>query len=263
MIDFKNSTLELWHFRELLWALILREIKIRYKQTLLGAAWAILQPASLTIIFTIVFGIFLKMDSKSVPYPVFAYSALLPWTFFSTSITFGSLSVVNNGNLVTKVYFPREILPLASVGAAFFDFLMAAIVFILLMIFYHIQISYNIIFSLPIIASVFLLTTGISFFFSALNVLFRDIKFVIPLLLQVWLYITPVIYSSGQVPPQYRFYLSLNPLTQIIESFRDLTIYKQAPNIDQILLSITISITIFLTGYWFFKKKEKIFADVM
>lgn len=255
--------LELWLFRELLWALTLREIKVRYKQTILGVAWAILQPAALTLIFTIVFSFFLKVSSGSVPYPVFAYSALLPWTFFTTAVSFGALSVVNNGNLVTKVYFPREILPLASVGAAFFDFLMASIVFVILLIFYHIQLTQSIIFSLTIVPPVILLTCGISFFLSSLNVLFRDIKFVVPLLLQIWLFLTPVIYSSEQVPEKYRLYLQLNPLSPLIEGFRDTTVYGKIPETGQILLSFIISIIIFFGGYWFFKSREKIFADVM
>lgn len=255
--------LELWRFRELLWALTLREIKVRYKQTVLGVAWAILQPAALTLIFTIVFSFFLKVDSGGVPYPVFSYSALLPWTFFTTAVSFGALSVVNNGNLVTKVYFPREILPLASVGAAFFDFLMASVIFVVLMFFYHVQISSAIVFTILIVPSIFLMTLGISFFLSTLNVLFRDIRFVVPLVLQIWLYVTPVIYSSGQVPEKYRIFLNLNPLTPLIEGFRDVTVYAKAPDLLRMATSILVSLLIFLIGFWFFKSREKTFADVM
>ena len=254
---------ELWYFRELLWVLTIREIKVRYKQTLLGVAWAILQPASLTLIFTIVFSFFLKVSSGSIPYPVFAYSALLPWTFFTTAVSFGSLSIVNNGNLVTKVYFPREILPLASVAAAFFDFLMASVVFIILLIFYKVEIGPGVLFGLPIIASIFILTTGISFFLSTLNVLFRDIRFVIPLLLQIWLYLTPVIYSTSQVPEKYRFFLQLNPLVPLIEGFRNTTVLDKTPNVGEIILYLGFSVLVFWLGYWFFKSKEKIFADVI
>ena len=255
--------LELWHFRELLIALTLREINVRYKQTLLGAAWAILQPASLTVIFTIVFGIFLKVDSGSVPYPVFAYSALLPWTFFATSVSFGALSVVNNGNLVTKVYFPREILPLASIGAALFDFMMATVVFIFLIFFYHVQIGLAILYFPIYIFLILLFTLGVSFILSTLNVLYRDIKFVVPLLLQIWLDLTPVIYSTGQVPEQYRVFLRANPLVPLIEGFRNATIFNIGIELSEIALSFLVSSLIFLLGYWFFKNKEKIFADVM
>lgn len=259
----KNWISEIWHFRELLWVLTVREIKVRYKQTLLGVAWAILQPASLTLIFTIVFSIFLKVSSGPIPYPVFAYSALLPWTFFTTAVTFGSLSVVNNGNLVTKVYFPREILPLSSVAAAFFDFLMASIVFVVLLVFYKIEIGSNVLFSLVPVASIFILTTGISFFLSTLNVMFRDIRFVIPLVLQIWLYLTPVIYSISQVPEKYRFILQLNPLVPLIEGFRNTTVLGKIPNFGEVILYLGISGLIFWLGYWFFKSKEKIFADVI
>lgn len=259
----KNWISELWHFRELLWVLTVREIKVRYKQTLLGVAWAILQPASLTLIFTIVFGLFLKVNSGSIPYPVFAYSALLPWTFFTTSVSSGSLSIVNNGNLVTKVYFPREILPLSSVAAAFFDFLMASVVFIILLIFYKIEIGIGVLFGLPIIASIFILTTGISFFLSTLNVLFRDIRFVIPLVLQIWLYLTPVIYSTSQVPEKYRFFLQLNPLVPLVEGFRNTTVLGKIPNVGEIILYLGVSALVFYFGWRFFKSKEKIFADVM
>lgn len=259
----KSWILELWHFRELLLVLTLREIKVRYKQTLLGAAWAILQPASLTIIFTIVFGIFLKVDSGSVPYPVFAYSALLPWTFFTSSVSFGALSVVNNGNLVTKVYFPREILPLASIGAALFDFIMAAIVFAVLIFFYHIQIGLNILYFPLFIFLILLLTTGISFILSTANVLFRDIKFVVPLLLQIWLFLTPIIYSINQVPEKYRVFLMLNPLVPLIEGVRDVTIFNKSPNLLEMAVSFLFAFLIFILGYLWFKSKEKIFADVM
>src|SRR5579872_3038203 len=254
---------ELWTYRELLNALTLREIKVRYKQTLLGAAWAILQPASLTIIFTFVFGILLKVNSGNAPYPIFAYSALVPWTFFSNSISFGSLSVVNNGNLVTKVYFPREILPLSTAGAAFFDLLMSALVFVILMIIYKTPLSLNLLYLLIIIPSFVLITTGISFIFSAINVLFRDVRFVVPLLLQIWFFLTPVIYSASQVPQKYQIIFKVNPLVSLIENFRTVTIYAKSPNVGDILLYFFVSAFIFIAGYWFFKHNEKIFADVM
>ncbi|MEK7581045.1 MAG: ABC transporter permease [Patescibacteria group bacterium] len=258
-----NSINELWQFRELLVALTLREIKVRYKQTILGMLWAILQPLSLTLIFTFVFGIILKVNSGVVAYPVFAYSALVPWTFFSNSVTFGSLSVVNNGNLVTKVYFPREILPLSSIGAALFDFLMAGIILILILFFYQIPINLNFLLILLIIPSIIFLTAGISFFFSAINVMFRDIRFVIPLLLQIWLYVTPVIYSTNQVPQKYQIFFKLNPLVSLIENFRLVTVYGRSPNLLEVGFNLVLSLCVLVIGYWFFKSREKIFADVI
>lgn len=259
----KNWLIEFWAFRELFLVLTFKEIKIRYKQTLLGAAWAILQPSALTIIFTVVFSLFLKVDSGSVPYPIFAYSALLPWTFFSTALSFGALSVVNNGNLVTKVYFPREMLPLSAVGAAFFDFLMAAVVFAAMMIFYKISISATILFAPLVIVSILLLTTGVSLILATFNVLFRDIRFIIPLLLQIWLYLTPIIYSSEAIPQKFKFLYWLNPLAPLIETFRQITVYGQNPRVFDLAYAGLISIVIFVLGFWFFKSKERIFADVI
>lgn len=255
--------IELWKFRELLIALTVREIKVRYKQTLLGAAWAILQPASLTVIFTVVFGVFLKVETGDIPYPVFAYSALVPWMFFSNSISFGSLSVVNNGNLVTKVYFPREILPLSSIGAVFFDFLMAGLVFIILLVIYGISPTLNLLYVLVLIPEIFLLTCGISFIFSAINVLFRDIRFVVPLVLQIWLFLTPIMYSSEQIPERYQLFLKINPMVSLIDNFRAVTVYAKSPNFLDVAISAVVSILIFILGFWIFKSKEKIFADVM
>ena len=259
----KKSINQLWSYRELLIAFTLREIKIRYKQTILGASWAILQPAALTIIFSIVFGVFLKVNSGSVPYPVFSYSALLPWTFFATAVSFGALSVVNNGNLVTKVYFPREILPLAAVGAAFIDFLSASLIFLLMFFVYKISISAVFLYVLLIFPSIFLLTMGISFILSALNVMFRDIRFVVPLILQIWLYLSPVIYSMDQVPEKFRKFYILNPMAPLIQSFRDVTVFGKSPNVGELTLAIIVSVLIFILGYLIFKAKERKFADII
>ena len=259
----KQNINHLWNYRELLIAFTLREIKIRYKQTLLGASWAILQPAALTIIFSIVFGIFLKVTSGDVPYPIFAYSALLPWTFFATSISFGALSVVNNGNLVTKVYFSREILPFAAVGAAFIDFLSASSIFLLMFLIYKVSVSPVILYVVIIIPAILLLTTGISLIFSTLNVMFRDIRFVVPLVLQIWLYLSPVIYSIDQVPEKFRIFYVLNPMAPLIQSFRDVTVFGKTPNIVELSSAIVTSLLIFVVGYLFFKSKEKMFADVI
>ncbi len=259
----KKSISELWIYRELLVALTLREIRVRYKQTFLGATWAILQPAALTIIFTLIFGLILKVNSGTVPYPIFAYSALLPWTFFSTAVTFGSMSVVNNSGLVTKVYFPRAILPLSAVGAAFFDFIMASIVIIPLFVIFKIVPTVMIIYLLVLIPSLLIFTIGVVMFLSAINVLFRDIKFVIPLLLQVWFYLTPIIYSQNQIPQKYQIYFLLNPLTAQIESFRKILVLGEAPNTMHILYSVLFSLVIFIAGYSFFRIKERVFADVI
>lgn len=254
---------EFWTWRELFVALTFKEIKIRYKQTILGAAWAILQPGALTVIFTVVFGLFLKVDSGAVPYPVFAYSALLPWTFFSTALSFGALSVVNNGSLVTKVYFPREMLPLAAVGAAFFDFIMASLIFVAMMVFYKIEISAAVLLVPLLVLLILLLTTGISLVLATLNVLWRDIRFVIPLLLQIWLYITPVIYSADSIPQKFKFLYFVNPLSPLVETFRKVTVMGAPTQVFDLVYASLVSVIIFTFGFWFFKSREKIFADVI
>ena len=250
-------------YRELIYAFTLREIKVRYKQTVLGASWAILQPLALTIIFTIIFSIFLKVDSGPIPYPIFAYSALLPWTFFTTSVNFGSLSVVNNSSLVTKIFFPRETLPISAIAAAFFDFIIAAIIFLVMMIYYNVGISFNILLLLIIMPAIIIFTLGVTLMLSALNVIFRDIKFVVPLLLQIWLYTSPIIYSVDQVPQRLKNIYIVNPMAPLIESFRKVTVAGSLPNFAELALAITISIAVFITGYAFFKSKEKIFTDVI
>ena len=254
---------ELWHFRELFWAFTVREIKVRYKQTVLGAGWAILQPLALTLIFTVIFGFLLNFGSGEIPYPIFAYSALLPWTFFSNAVTFGSLSVVNNSSLVTKIYFPRELLPLATITAALFDFLIASLIFLIMFFFYRIQITPNLFYLVLIVPCIFLLTTGISLIFSTLNVLFRDIKFIIPLLLQVWFYLTPIIYSLNSIPDKYtRFYI-LNPMAPLIDSFRDVTVLGSKPDLLPLGSAAIFSLLIFMAGILFFRTRERIFADVI
>ena len=258
-----TSIKELINYRELIIALTLREIKVRYKQTLLGAAWAILQPLALTIIFTVVFSLFLKIDTGSIPYPIFAYSALLPWTFFTTSINFGALSVVNNGSLVTKIYFPRETLPISSIAAAFFDFLIAGVIFILLVVYYKVTVTPYIFLLIIIIPAIVIFTLGVTLIFSALNVIFRDIKFVVPLILQIWLYISPIIYSMNQVPENIRGVYVINPMAPLLEAFREVTVEGKLPDLVGLAIAILASIITFLLGYAFFKSKEKIFADVI
>src|SRR3989344_5726491 len=259
----KNWIIEFWHFRELLVALTLREIKIRYKQTLLGTAWAVLQPAALAVIFSIIFGHFLQIESPQTPYIVFYYSALVPWTFFSNSVTFGALSVINNSNLVTKVYFPREILPLAALGAAFLDFLMATVLFVALLVFYKIPLSVNLIFVIPIVGILIIFTTAVILVTSALNVVWRDVKFVVPLLTQLWMFVTPVIYPTSKVPQNLRAIYMLNPMAPIIDNLRAVTVLNKSPQWADLGIATIISVTALIAAYIFFKRKEKVFADII
>ena len=249
--------------RDLLWLWTSREIKIRYKQSLLGIAWAILQPLALTVVFTLVFSLLARIDTGDVPYPVFAYSGLVPWTFFATSLSFGVSSLVNNMNLVTKIYFPREILPLASVGAALVDFFIAGLIFIGMMIIYRVWPGLEIIWVFPLLVVQIILTVGVTLIGSAVLVFFRDVRFVIPLLIQVWMYASPVIYPVDLVPAGLQPYYFLNPMAGIIDGYRRALILGEPPRMQALLLSAIVSLLLLVFGYALFKRLEPLYADLI
>jgi len=258
-----NSISELYRYRELLGVWTLREVRVRYKQSILGGAWAILQPLALMVIVTIVFGYFVKIPTGGIPYPLFSYSALLPWTFFATSITFAVMSIVGNMNLVTKIYFPREILPIASIGAAFFDYCIAFLMYLVMVFFYRVPLHTTILL-LPLLLIVqILLTSGIAFFASALLVFFRDVRFIIPLILQLWFFLCPIVYPLNMVPQRFLFLYQLNPMAVLIENYRLVTLLGQQPRWDTLGLAFILSFLIFFSGYLFFKRNEAAFADII
>lgn len=254
---------ELIKFKELLIALTEREIKVRYKQTLLGASWALIQPLSLMVMFTVVFGLFLKINSEGIPYPLFYYSALLPWTFFATSLSFGSLAIVNNGNLVSKVYFPRETLPFASILAAFLDFLVATVIFAVMIFIYKIPFGVYLLAVFLILAVEVIFTAACVLLASSINVIWRDVKFIVPLLLQLWLFATPIIYPITAVPIHLRFLYQMNPMAGVVDNFRRVTVQNSPPDWISLLIAFAISTVFFIWSYIFFKKRERIFADVI
>ena len=253
---------ELIKYRELLTAFIIREVKVRYKETILGAFWAVIQPLSLMIVFTVIFSLFLKIETDGVPYPLFAYSALLPWTFFTTSLSFGSIGLINNSSLITKVYFPKETIPFSSIGAAFLDFLIAGLIFVILMVYYKVPITFNLLFLIPIVAALIIFTSAVVLFTSALIVIWRDIKFVVPLVTQLWIFATPVIYPVSKVPEKFRVIYTLDPIVPIISSFRS-TVLGGRPSLVDLVTAIIMSCVLFVFAYWFFKSKEKTFADII
>lgn len=254
---------ELMGYRDLLVEWTMRDIRVRYKQSLLGVAWAVLQPLSLMLIYTVVFSLFVRIPSDGIPYPVFSYAALLPWTFFASAITFGIPSLTNNMNLVTKIYFPREIFPLASIGASFADFLVASILFVFMLIFYQAPVNLTLLW-LPVLLFIqILLTIGVVLFASAVNVFYRDVRFVIPLATQLWLYATPVIYPVSLVPEQWRTLYMLNPMAGIIDGYRAVLLQGQSPNLFYLAIAFVISLVLFLFGYLYFKRVEMTFADVI
>ncbi len=254
---------QLYKYRQLLWILTQREIKVRYKQTALGVLWAILQPLSLMLIFTLVFSYFTKINSEGIPYPIFSYVALLPWTFFQTAVQFGSMSVVNNSGLVTKVFFPREILPLSSLLAAMLDFLVAGLLLIGLMIFYGVSVTTNIFWLIILIPLQMVITAGINLLLAALVVMFRDLKFVIPLGLQLLFYATPIIYSINIIPDRFFKLVLANPLTGLVDSYRKVLLQSRPPNFYYLATSAAAGIILIIAGYWFYKRVDKRFADII
>ncbi len=254
---------ELWRYRELLWSWTVREVKVRYKQSLLGAAWAIVQPVGTALIFTIVFAHFIRVPTGDIPYPIFSYAALLPWTFFATSVSLATDSLVRNMNLVTKIYFPREILPMASVFAGLLDFAIASLVFVGMAFYYRVPLGWSALLVPLLVAVQLLLTLGVVFFASALNVFYRDIRFIIPLGLQLWMYLTPIIYPLSLVPERYRTLYLLNPMAGLIESYRRIIVQGKMPLAAQLWPSVGIAVVLFVVAYAYFKQAEQVFADII
>ncbi len=254
---------EVINYHELLTQIALREIKVRYKQTGLGIVWAILQPVSLMVIFTLFFGKFAKIPSEGIPYPIFYYSALLPWQYFSTSLSFAIPSMVTNRQLVTKIYFPREIFPLSSILAALVDFGIASLIFIVMMFIYHIHFTPYLLLIIPVLFIQIIFTLGVCFFASAINVYYRDVRHALPLLIQLWMFASPIIYPLSMVPEHLRRFYLLNPMAGIIDSYRRIIVKGLPPDLFAISLAAVISIVIFFLGYRYFKNIEMSFADVI
>jgi len=255
---------ELWRHRELLWLLTQREIKVRYKQSALGVAWAVLQPFSLMVVFTVFFSWFARMQSDGIPYPLFSYAALLPWTFFSTSLSFAIPSLIANSHIITKIYFPREVVPLASVMAAFLDFLIASAVFVALLAFYRVAPTWNLLYVAPIVAIQILFTVGVSLLLSAFTVLYRDVRHTLPLVIQIWMFVTPILYPASVVPERWRgWYFSLNPMAAIIDGYRRAVIQGISPQLKYLLLAAAVSALLVFAGYKYFKHLERDFADIV
>lgn len=251
-----------WTYRELLYFLIWRDVKIRYKQTLLGAAWAIIQPLLTMVIFTFIFGRVAQIDSEGIPYPVFAYAALLPWTFFANAITSSGNSIVGSAHLITKVYFPRMIIPVSAVGAGLVDFAVAFPMLVALMFYYNIPLTLSLLLFVPLVLLTTLLAIAVGMWLSAINVKYRDVKFAIPFLVQIWMYVSPVAYPSSVVPARWRTIYSLNPFVGIIDGYRA-ALFGRA--IDWKEIGISLVLTLILLGYasFQFRRMEKGFADII
>jgi len=254
---------EFWSSRELFYFFIWRDIKIRYKQTVLGALWAIIQPFFTMVVFTIFFGNFAKVPSEGVPYPVFSYSALVPWTYFSGALGLTGNSLVGNSNLLTKVYFPRFAIPASAALSGILDFFIASIILFGIMIYFHIPLSFNLFFWPIFVIPLILLALGLGMIFSSLNVKYRDIKYTIPFMIQIWLFVTPIIYPISILPEKYKRLVALNPMTGIIEAFRSTVIPNKQVDFGLLLYSVVVSLFLFLLGLMYFRKTEKEFADLV
>lgn len=253
---------DIWHYRELLLLLTWRDIKVRYAQTVLGVAWAILQPLLTMVIFSFIFGQIAKLPSDGVPYPIFTFTALLPWQLFAFSLTNSSSSLVSSQNLVSKVYFPRLIIPLASVLPALADFAFSFLVLVGMMVYYQIPLSLRIL-TLPFFLLLALTSAlAVGLWLSALNVEYRDIRYVVPFLTVFWQYATPVAYSASLIPEKWRLLYGLNPMTGVVEGFR-WAILGSGQIGGMIWVSIAIIILLFVSGLAYFKRMEATFADVI
>jgi lipopolysaccharide transport system permease protein len=260
---------DLWRYRELIYFLIWRDVKVRYKQTALGASWAILQPFLTMVVFTLLFGRLAKMPSDGIPYPLFSYTGLLPWGLFTKAIGDAGRSMVTNRSMITKVYFPRLSIPLASVLAGLVDFALAFLVLIGMILVYNYvpALEYQVvitpaILTLPLFLLLALVTSlGVGLWLSALNVQYRDVNYILPFLTQFWLFITPIAYPASMIPEKWQLVYSLNPMTGVVEGFRwALLGVKEAPG-PMLAVSSTIAVLLLITGLFYFRRMERTFAD--
>jgi len=253
---------ELWSYRELLYFLTWRDIKIRYKQTAIGVAWAVLQPVLTTAVFTVLFATWARFDTGDVPYPVFALSGLLVWLFTNNGITFASNSFVSNTNLVTKVYFPRLIVPLAATLAGLLDLVLGLVILVGTMVYYSTGISRQILFAPLFVVLAFVLTVSLGTMFSALNVRFRDVKFALPFMLQIWMIASPVFYPASMVSEKWRLAFAVNPMTGVLDGFRS-ALFGTPLHWDIIGISAGVTTLIALAALLIFKRMEDDFADLI
>lgn len=253
----------LWQYRDLFYTLSVHRIKVRYKQSILGLAWAILQPLSLMLIYTVIFSKIAKVPSEGAPYAVFAYAALLPWTFFSSALTNATSGLVNHTQLVTKVYFAREILPLTYVSAALFDFCVASTFLIALFFYYGVSLTVYALWAIPIMVLLTMLATAFSLMFSVIQVRFRDVGVAMPLLLQLWMFAVPVVYPLSAVPERLRGFYALNPLVGVIENFRRVMLQGMPPDLYSLGISALVAAVLLPAAYLYFKRVEATMADII
>lgn len=264
MFPLFKETKEVLKNHELLWQMVSREVKARYKQSILGYFWVILNPLAQMLVMSFAFSVILRIPTNAasnIPYSIFLFVALLPWNLFATSLSSASGSLVNSASLITKIYFPRTILVLSTIIAKIVDFLFALLILIVFMIAYQIPININILWVFPIFLIQQIFTIGLSFFFSAANLLYRDIQYLLNMLILLWMYATPIFYPVDLVPDKYRILFQLNPMAVIINAYRQTILGGGHPNYMSILIALFLSLVVLLLGFSYFKSREKIFAD--
>jgi lipopolysaccharide transport system permease protein len=258
-----NDVAKLASYKDLLYTLSAHRIKVRYKQSLLGVTWAIIQPLSMMLIFTAIFSYIVRVPSEGIPYALFAYAGILPWNYFSTSVANSTNGLVSHSNLITKVYFPREILPLSYVFASLFDFLIASSILVGLLFYYRVRLTANAAYVVPVLAILTLFIIGAALLLSAAQVRYRDIGVAVPLLLQVWMFATPVVYPLSEVPARYRPIYVLNPMVGIIENFRRALLHGAPPDVGILTISALSSMLLLFLAYVYFKRVEATMADII
>lgn len=254
---------ELWTFRHLFYSLVWRTLRVRYQQTIVGVGWAILQPLLLTFVFTIIFGLLVNMPTNGQPYPVFVISGLIVWLFVAQAFNQASASMVSNAHLITRIYFPRVILILTAITVAFVDFVCAFALLLLMMVWYGIAPSVGVLYFLPALLLAVMTVFGLSLWLSTLYVPFRDIGHLLPFLVQLWMFLSPVIYPTTLLPPKYQFIYALNPLVVVIDTSRWAFAGGPPPQTWMVGVSIAVATALCVTGYWFFRRQEATFADVV
>ncbi len=255
---------DLWTYRELVFFMIWRELKVRYKQTLLGAAWAIIQPVMTMVVFNFLFGKVAKVPTDGIPYPIFAYSALLPWGLFTTALNQASRSLTSNHNMISKVYFPRLVLPISSVLAGLVDFAISFVILVGLMIYYKITPTWTALWALPFFLLLAILTAlGVALWLSAINVKYRDVNYALPFLTQFWMFITPVAYSAKVISDQWQIVYSLNPMAGVVNGFRWALLGSGSGPNAALWVSVAISMLVLVGGLFYFRNMERTFADTI
>lgn len=259
----RESLSELWRYHELLYFFAWRDIKVRYRQAAFGAAWAVIQPLLTMIIFTLIFGRVAHIQTGGIPYPIFVFCGLLPWTYVSGVLGVASVSLVNNDPLLTKVYFPRAFLPAGSVLAGLLDFAIGSLLLVALMFYYHVRAGWTLLLIPVVLVAMILLTAGVSMMAAALNVRYRDVRYALPFIVQVWMYATPIVYPMTVIPARFRPYAALNPCWGIVDGLRACLFRGMTFNFRLMGMSLAMAMAVFVVGALYFRKAEKNFADVI